>query len=96
MALARRELAPVRADAVEFDDEGVTRLCNLVVLPFAGIPDTRPLFVILFEEVVSRDAGKQGQRAARRGDSRSGARGREARRNLKAGVELGARDRRRN
>ncbi|MEO5767033.1 MAG: chemotaxis protein CheB [Polyangia bacterium] len=88
VALARREMAPVRADAVEFDDEGATRLCNLVVLPFAGIPDTRPLFVILFEEVVSPGAGKQGHRVARRGDSRPGARARESRVILKADHEL--------
>ena len=36
---------------------GCTRTCNLVVLPFTGYPEMQePLFVVLFEEAVARDA----------------------------------------
>jgi len=36
---------------VEVEQDGFTRICDLIVLPFAGLPDVKePLFVVLFEE----------------------------------------------
>jgi two-component system CheB/CheR fusion protein len=51
VAQAKKDLAPVRRNGVEVDQDGFTRKCNLVVLPFTGYPDVQePLFVVLFEE----------------------------------------------
>ena len=49
-------MAPVRRNGVEVDQDGLTRICNLVVLPFTGDPDVHePLYVVLFEEPVPPD-----------------------------------------
>ena len=51
VAEAKREMAPVMRTGVEVDQDGLTRRCNLVVLPFTGYPEVKePLFVVLFEE----------------------------------------------
>jgi two-component system, chemotaxis family, CheB/CheR fusion protein len=51
VAQAKKEMAPVRRDGVEVDQDGLTRKCNLVVLPFTGYPEAQePLYVVLFEE----------------------------------------------
>jgi two-component system CheB/CheR fusion protein len=57
LADAKKERAPARRNGIEVDQEGFTRRCNLVVLPFTGYPDVQePLFVVLFEdEVASTD-----------------------------------------
>jgi two-component system CheB/CheR fusion protein len=52
LARAKTEMAPVRANGVEVDQDGFTRTCDIVVVPFIGLPETdEPLFVVLFEEV---------------------------------------------
>jgi two-component system CheB/CheR fusion protein len=50
IAKAKQQMAPARAEAVEIDDNGSTQTCNLLVLPFTGLPDTGDLtYVVLFE-----------------------------------------------
>src|SRR5581483_6016995 len=57
VAEAKREMAPVRRNSVEVDQDGFTRRCNLVVLPFTGYPDVQePLFVVLFEDAAAAAA----------------------------------------
>ena len=52
LARAKTEPAPVRSDQVDIDQGGFTVTCNVVVIPFAGLPDvSERLFVVLFEEV---------------------------------------------
>ena len=54
VAQAKKDLAPVRRNDVEVDQDGFSRRCNLVVLPFTGYPDVKePLFVVLFEEAAA-------------------------------------------
>jgi len=54
IARARRGHAPARAAGVEVDLEGGGRVCDLVVMPFAGVPESKErLFVVLFEEPVT-------------------------------------------
>jgi len=51
---AKKDLAPVRRNGVEIDQDGFTRKCNLLVLPFTGHPETRePLYVVLFEQAAA-------------------------------------------
>jgi two-component system CheB/CheR fusion protein len=51
LARAKQEMAPVRAEGIEVDQDGFTRTCDLVVIPFAGLPDTKEqLYIVLFEE----------------------------------------------
>src|SRR4029079_7634662 len=53
VAQAKKDLAPVRRNGVEVDQDGSTRKCNLVVLPFTGYPEMQePLYVVLFEDAV--------------------------------------------
>jgi chemotaxis methyl-accepting protein methylase/signal transduction histidine kinase/chemotaxis response regulator CheB len=48
---AREERAPVRADGVEVDQGGFMRTCNVVVVPFTGLPEaTGQLYLVLFED----------------------------------------------
>jgi two-component system CheB/CheR fusion protein len=50
IAEAKQTMAPVRAPRVEIDQDGFTRTCDLVVVPFSGMPDAKePLYVVLFE-----------------------------------------------
>jgi len=57
VAQAKKDLAPVRRNGVEVDQDGFTRKCNLVVLPFTGYPELREqLYVVLFEEAIASDA----------------------------------------
>src|SRR4029077_20989554 len=57
IALARKDRAPVRRDGVEVDQDGVTRRCNLVVLPFTGYPEIlEPLYIVLFEDATAPGA----------------------------------------
>jgi chemotaxis methyl-accepting protein methylase/signal transduction histidine kinase/chemotaxis response regulator CheB len=54
VAQAKKDQAPVRRNGVEVDQDGFTRKCNLVVLPFTGYPEMpEPLFVVLFEEAIA-------------------------------------------
>jgi len=54
LARAKKEMAPVRSDAIAIDQGGFTRTCDVVVVPFSGLPDqTERLFVVLFEERLS-------------------------------------------
>jgi two-component system CheB/CheR fusion protein len=67
IAEAQKSLAPVRRNGVEVDQDGFTRTCNLVVLPFTGLPDVKePLYVVLFEDVVPLDAARAGPAAGKR------------------------------
>src|SRR6185436_9336912 len=51
LAAARKEMAPVRKPA-GIDQEGAARRCDVVVVPFTGLPQTKePLFLVLFEDV---------------------------------------------
>jgi two-component system CheB/CheR fusion protein len=53
---ARELMVPVREEGVEVDQDGFTRTCDIVVLPFVEFPAVRPpdsdggLFVVMFEE----------------------------------------------
>jgi two-component system CheB/CheR fusion protein len=62
LAEAKKEMAPARRTGVEVDQDGFTRRCNLVVLPFTGYPEVQePLFVVLFEDdVASTDGAASG------------------------------------
>ena len=63
VAQAKKDLAPVRRNGVEVDQDGFTRKCNLVVLPFTGYPEVQePLYVVLFEEAVAPDGEGSGPR----------------------------------
>jgi two-component system CheB/CheR fusion protein len=63
LAEAKKEMAPARRNAVEIDQDGFTRRCNLVVLPFTGYPDVHePLFVVLFEDEVASDRWRRVRR----------------------------------
>jgi two-component system CheB/CheR fusion protein len=47
---AKQEMVIVRRARVEVDQEGAPLLCDLVVIPFTGIPSNdRALFIVLFE-----------------------------------------------
>ncbi|HUE67523.1 MAG TPA: ATP-binding protein, partial [Candidatus Acidoferrum sp.] len=60
VAQAKKDVAPVRRNGVEVDQDGFTRTCNLVVLPFTGYPEMHePLYVVLFEEAVAPGDGHQ-------------------------------------
>jgi signal transduction histidine kinase/ActR/RegA family two-component response regulator len=51
---AKKKRTSVRKQCIEFDQSGRSNVCDVVVLPFAGMPDAKePLFVVLFEEQVS-------------------------------------------
>ena len=54
---------------MEIDQDGFTRKCNLVVLPFTGYPEVQePLYVVLFEEAVPVDAKAVRSRQPQRPD----------------------------
>jgi two-component system CheB/CheR fusion protein len=56
LAEARKAMAPVRRNGVEVDQDGFTKICDLVVFPFTGLPQVKePLYVVLFEEVTARE-----------------------------------------
>ena len=56
LAQAKKDQAPARRNGVEVDQDGFTRKCNLVVLPFTGYPEVlQPLYVVLFEEAGTPD-----------------------------------------
>ncbi|HET6151015.1 MAG TPA: chemotaxis protein CheB [Polyangia bacterium] len=66
LAKARADKAPVRTKGVEIDQDGVTRKCDLVVLPFAGLPDIKErLFIVLFEDAARSPAPSSGRGSAR-------------------------------
>jgi len=57
---SKKEMAPARRNGVEVDQDGFTRRCNLVVLPFTGYPDVQDhLFVVLFENEVASAGGSE-------------------------------------
>jgi two-component system CheB/CheR fusion protein len=71
MARARSEMAPVRVEGVEVDQDGFTRTCDVVVVPFTGLPDVREqLYVVLFEDTALPPAKRA--RAQGRGPGRPG------------------------
>jgi len=62
VAEVKRDRAPARRTGVEVDQDGMTRKCNLVVLPFTGYPELQePLYVVLFETAVPIDRVGSGQ-----------------------------------
>jgi two-component system CheB/CheR fusion protein len=65
VAEVKRDRAPARRTGVEVDQDGMTKKCNLVVLPFTGYPEMQePLYVVLFEEAVAIDDQGAGQPVA--------------------------------
>jgi len=49
----RKEMAPIERRGIEVDQDGFTRICNLVVFPFTGSPEVKEsLYVVLFEEAL--------------------------------------------
>ena len=64
LARARREMAPVRTEGVEIHDNGSLTTCDILVIPFAGLPQLKePLFVILFEATPVTDESPRVRRA---------------------------------
>ncbi len=56
---AAKELAPVREEGVEVDQDGFTRTCTLVVIPFTGVPNVKEqLFLVLFEKPPSEERAR--------------------------------------
>ena len=50
IARARKEVVPARQNGVELDP-GVGPTCNIIVIPFTGLPEMRePLYLVLFED----------------------------------------------
>ena len=50
LGIARREATTVRRDGVRFEVDGATRICNILVQPIAGMPETKERrFAVLFE-----------------------------------------------
>ncbi len=65
LARAKADKAPVRTAAVEIAQDGTTRKCDLVVLPFAGLPDVKErLFVVLFEDPAAPPGSKSKRKTA--------------------------------
>jgi len=61
---ARRDAVVVRSPKVEFDQDGATKTCDVVVIPFSGLPDQGdPLFVVMFEQ--PRQAATEGSEVRR-------------------------------
>jgi two-component system CheB/CheR fusion protein len=55
IARAKKDVAPAREDGVEVDAAGA--ICNVVVIPFTGLPDVKgQLYVVLFEDAASLSA----------------------------------------
>lgn len=49
---AKKAMTTVRREGVQVDVDGVTRICNIVVVPIAGAPEPKErLFAVLFETV---------------------------------------------
>ncbi len=47
---AKKSAAPVRVSGVQIESGASRKTCDVVVMPFAGVPDaTEPLFVVMFE-----------------------------------------------
>jgi chemotaxis methyl-accepting protein methylase/signal transduction histidine kinase/chemotaxis response regulator CheB len=67
IARARKEMAPARTEGVKVEQSGFLRTCNLVVVPFPGIPGaTEQLYVVLFEEELpGKTRGKRPAAAAK-------------------------------
>jgi chemotaxis methyl-accepting protein methylase/signal transduction histidine kinase/chemotaxis response regulator CheB len=63
MAQAKKQMAPVRK-AAEIDQDGLIRACEVVVVPFTGLPETKErLFLVLFEAPSVRErAPRPGKR----------------------------------
>jgi chemotaxis methyl-accepting protein methylase/signal transduction histidine kinase/chemotaxis response regulator CheB len=54
MARAKKQMAPVRSEGIDVDQDGSSKTCDLVVLPLTGLHGPQePLFVVLFEEAIS-------------------------------------------
>ena len=68
IAEARKELSPVRKPA-GMDQGGAVRRCDVVVLPFTGLPQVKePLFLVLFETPPARAGRREAPRSGRRED----------------------------
>jgi two-component system CheB/CheR fusion protein len=71
LAHAKREMAPVKTSGVPIVHDGSTRICDVVVVPFSGLPRVKELlFVVLFEEVAP--AKSRSRRARRKGAAKTG------------------------
>ena len=70
LAEAKKEMVPVRRTEVAVDQDGTTRICDLVVFPFSGMPDSQePLYVVVFEPPVAPAAGGAATPSRRRRQS---------------------------
>lgn len=70
MARAKAQMAPVRSEGIEVDQDGFSKTCDLVVLPLTGLHDPHePLFVILFEEATSSGQTEEVRKLASRPDT---------------------------
>lgn len=69
IARAKKEMAPVRKKGVDVEQNGSTTTFDVVVIPFAGLPDPKEqLYVVLFEEVALPTAKRA--RSTREGSRR--------------------------
>ena len=69
IARAKKDLSPAREDGVEVGAAGSKTICNVVVMPFTGLPDLKEqLYVVLFEDASPR-SGKESKAAKRVAES---------------------------
>jgi two-component system CheB/CheR fusion protein len=62
IARAKQDMVVVRCAGVEVDQESSTKLCDVVVLPFTGLPDNKELlFIVLFEEPTAHPVAVQAE-----------------------------------
>jgi chemotaxis methyl-accepting protein methylase/signal transduction histidine kinase/chemotaxis response regulator CheB len=51
IAVARKDMAPARAEGVELEQNGARTTIDIAVIPFTGLPDSSErLFVVMFEQ----------------------------------------------
>lgn len=59
---AKKKMAVIRKEGLQFIQNGVSRTCNLVVMPVSRVTDLKEsLFLVLFEEVQEAPARKKGK-----------------------------------
>ncbi|KFE63186.1 chemotaxis protein CheB [Hyalangium minutum] len=88
LAQARKKSAPTRMEGVQVGQNGSTHLCDIVVVPVAGLPEEKErLYVVMFEEVAL--PGKRGKKPVHQETARP-AKGKEAHRVPAMKLELAA------
>jgi two-component system CheB/CheR fusion protein len=67
LARAKIEMTAVRTNDVEVDQDGSTKMCDLVVVPFLGLPEVKDrLYIVLFEPASSATATSATSASSRR------------------------------